>query len=549
MIKRLVRKSFTAIAALSLMTPGLMLTGCGGSSGGSSAGGTPEVVSGTAAVGTPMTGKVSLKDSSTPPLQKSTDINETDGSFAIDVTSMKAPFVLQAKGSVDGTEYTLHSFAEGTGTANINPLSNAIVASAAGDDDPSDVFEKAHSDKNHKIKTNFAKTVSTLLAKLEPLLKQYRSEHTNPITTRYVSHHLDLDDMYKNVKITIANGILSIINTKTKAVIFSGNVSDIANGIFDGGAVPPVASAPAAPTSLTAVGGAGQMTLSWTTVSDATSYNVYYATTSNVTKTSGTKITSPSNPYIQTGLATGTTYYYIVTAVNSGGESAASTQTSAGTASTPPVATVPAAPTAVSAKGGTNQVTISWPAVSGAASYNIYWSTTTGITKTSGTKVTAATSPYIKTGLIADTAYYFIVSAVNATGEGAASAQVNATAAATPVLDGLALYNANCVSCHGTSKLGKTAAATQGAINANTGGMGYLSTLTTAQVAAIASTTAPVIALDGAALYNANCSGCHGTSKRGKTVAATQGAIVSNRGGMGYLSTLTAAELTAISLY
>ena len=136
---KFVKRSFTAITVFSLMTLGLMLAGCGG---GGSEGVSSEVVSGTAAVGSPLSGQVSLKDSSTPPQQKSTVI-ASDGSFAIDVTDMKAPYVLQAKGSADGTDYKLHSFAEGPGTANINPLSNAIVASAAGDDDPSDVYEKA----------------------------------------------------------------------------------------------------------------------------------------------------------------------------------------------------------------------------------------------------------------------------------------------------------------------------------------------------------------------------------------------------------------------
>ncbi|MDO9308176.1 MAG: fibronectin type III domain-containing protein, partial [Deltaproteobacteria bacterium] len=201
----------------------------------------------------------------------------------------------------------------------------------------------------------------------------------------------------------------------------------IANGIFDGGSLPPAPSVPAAPNGLTAVGGTGQVTLSWTSVSNATSYNLYYATTAGVTKTSATKISSVSTPYVQAGLAAGTTYYYIVTAVNSSGESAASAQASAGTASTPPVPTLPAAPTGVTATGGTNQVTLTWGAVSGATSYNVYYATTGGVTKVNGTKITSATSPAVLNGLTAGSAYYCIITAVNSAGEGAASVQVAAT--------------------------------------------------------------------------------------------------------------------------
>lgn len=419
---KLVKRSFAAITAVSLMTLGLMIAGCGGGSGGVSS----EVVSGTAAVGAPLSGQVSLKDSASPPQQKSTVI-ASDGTFSIDVTGMKAPYVLQANGSADGVTYKLNSFSEGSGTANINPLSDVIVASAAGDDNPSDVYEHSDSDKNHKIKTNLAKTVSILLNKLEPLLKQYSANHTNPITSRYIVNHIDLDDMFDKVSITVSNGILSIVNKKTHAVIFTGKISDIANGIFDGGALPPTGTAPATPTGLTAVGGTGQVTLSWTSVSNATSYNVYYATTTGVTTTSGTKLASVANPYVQTGLTAGTTYFYVVTAVNSTGESAASAQASAGTASTPPLPTVPAAPVGVTATGGTKQVTLSWSAVSTAASYNVYYATTSGVTKTTGTKLTKVTSPAVQTGLAAGTTYYYIVTAVNSAGEGADSIQVAAT--------------------------------------------------------------------------------------------------------------------------
>lgn len=421
-MKQLVKRSFAAITALSLMTLGLMLAGCGGGGGGVSS----QVVSGTAAVGAALSGQVNLKDSSSPAKQRTAVIG-SDGSFAIDVTGMTAPYVLQAVGTAGGNSYKLHSFAEDKGTANINPLSDVIVASAAGDDNPSDVYEKCDSDKNRRIKNNLAQTVSTILAKLQPLLKQYSSENTNPITARYIVNHLGLDDMFDNIKITVVSGTLSIINAKTGAVIFSGKVTDIANGIFDGGALPTPPALPAVPAGFTAVGGTGQVTLTWTSVSNATSYNVYYSTTSGVTTTSGTKIAAATSPYVQTGLTAGTTYFYIVTAVNSAGESAASAEASTSTASAPPIPTVPAAPAGEIATGGTNQVTLSWSAVSTATSYNVYYSTASGVTKSNGTKISNATSPMVQTGLTAGTTYYYIVTAVNSAGEGAASVQVAAT--------------------------------------------------------------------------------------------------------------------------
>ncbi len=424
-MKGLMKRAMAAITTLSLLSIGLMLAGCGSS--GDSGGISSQVVGGTASVGAPLAGQVSLKDSSDTPQVKTTVIGN-DGSYAIDVTDMKAPYIIQAKGSADGANYTLYSYADGTGTANINPLSNVIVASAAGVDDPAEVYNKDDSDTRKRISSNISATINTLLAKIQPLLVRYNANHTNPITGKYIANHLELDEMFDNVKITVSNGILSIINAKTSAVIFSGKVTDIANGNFYPGNVPAVPAVPAAPAGLGAVGGANQVTLSWSASTNATAYNVYYATTPGVTTTSGTKIANATSPYVQSGLASGTTYYYIVTAVNSVGESAASVQASAGTnAVQTPVPSVPAAPQGVMAVGGTNQATISWPAVSGATSYNIYYSTQSGVTTANGTKIANATSPAVQSGLASGTTYYYIVTALNNSGEGAASVQVAAT--------------------------------------------------------------------------------------------------------------------------
>jgi mono/diheme cytochrome c family protein len=248
----------------------------------------------------------------------------------------------------------------------------------------------------------------------------------------------------------------------------------------------PPPTVPAAPTGITATGAANQATVAWAATTGATSYNMYWSTASGVTTTSGTRIAGVSSPYVHTGLAASTAYFYIVTAVNSAGESGPSIQAS--TTTSAPAATVPAAPVGVSATGGAKQVSVAWSAVSGATSYNLYWSATSGVTIATGTKVTGASSPSVKAALADNTAYFFIVTAVNSSGESVASAQVTATTSAAAI-DGAALYTADCSGCHGSlassSKRGSSASAISGAIAANRGGMGSIS-LTPAQIAAIA---------------------------------------------------------------
>lgn len=74
-----------------------------------------------------------------------------------------------------------------------------------------------------------------------------------------------------------------------------------------------------------------KITIRWTPVEGATSYNIYWSKKPGVSKASGNKISNVKNPYTHKDLIPGTTYYYIVTAVNRYGESVQSLETEATT--------------------------------------------------------------------------------------------------------------------------------------------------------------------------------------------------------------------------
>ena len=105
-----------------------------------------------------------------------------------------------------------------------------------------------------------------------------------------------------------------------------------------GGNTPPGTTIPATPSGLQASPGNAQVSLAWAAGVTATSYNVKRSTT-----TGGpyTKISSPTaTNFTDTGLANGTAYFYVVSALNSAGESANSAQASATPANTPVDVTV-----------------------------------------------------------------------------------------------------------------------------------------------------------------------------------------------------------------
>jgi len=88
---------------------------------------------------------------------------------------------------------------------------------------------------------------------------------------------------------------------------------------------------------------------------------------------------------------------------------------------------LPASPSGLSATAGDKSVTLSWDSVSGANSYNIYYSTSSGVTATNGTKLSGKTSPFIHSGLTNGTTYYYAVATVNSVGESGISAEKSAT--------------------------------------------------------------------------------------------------------------------------
>ena len=161
---------------------------------------------------------------------------------------------------------------------------------------------------------------------------------------------------------------------------------------------------------MTVTAGNNQVTISWGAVATATSYNIYRSTTAGQ---QGTSVgTSTSASFVDTTAVNGTAYFYQVTAVNAGGEGQASTQSTSVTPTAPIV--LPAVPGGVAATLAAGQVTVTWTAVTGATSYNVYRSTTQG---SQGTLLgSSATTNFVDGTVVGGTTYYYQVAAVNSAG-------------------------------------------------------------------------------------------------------------------------------------
>jgi fibronectin type 3 domain-containing protein len=177
------------------------------------------------------------------------------------------------------------------------------------------------------------------------------------------------------------------------------------------GTVPP-------PTNLIVTSGNGQLSLAWNAAQGVTSYNIYRGTTAGGEGSVPIATGVLSTAYTDTGLSSGTTYYYKVTAVLSGVESVTSNEALA--------TTVPAAPPSPMATGGYERVNLSWGAVPGAVSYRIYRANASGAEGGTPVATGVASTSFVDSGLNDGLPYYYQITAVSSGGEGSRSVEVSA---------------------------------------------------------------------------------------------------------------------------
>lgn len=202
-------------------------------------------------------------------------------------------------------------------------------------------------------------------------------------------------------------------STVTNGVTYSYTVAAInalgSSAESSSASVTPAALVLSAPTGLAASAGNAQISLSWTAVANATSYEIY--------RNSTLLGTSATASYVDRTAVNGTAYSYAVKAINGGTASALSNSVTA-TATAPTLA----APTGVSATAGDAQVSITWTAVSGATSYQVLRN---GVLIASPT-----TNAHIDTGVVNGTTYSYTIKAVNGTSTSVASSAATATPSA-----------------------------------------------------------------------------------------------------------------------
>ena len=603
-----------------------MIAGCGG--GGATGPAAVNIVTGVAATGAPVAGIVYLKDSSPTPTEL-TASTASDGSFAFNAAGLTPPFIIK---TTSGST-TLYSLATESGIVNITPLTTMALAQAANGANLYTLYNSHVQSDINSVAAKMPAAVKAVQAALAPLMNSF-GVTTDILNGQFSANHTGMDALLDAISVSISTGTVSVANKQNGAVIFTAPCTNIAAGSVVAANMPMPTLAPATASPGNALytakcagchgdltnsnlkgratvalaqgaigsnlGGmgmlsgisAGDIQTIIDTISTAATAQQGATNTPAPTPSAGPAVVDGAALYaancagchgaLATSRKQGATAVRLQNAIsgNVGGMgflsklSAAENQAIVASLNPPVTSTAPATGT-TQAPGQTTTpstgTTSPAPVPDGATLYSTNCAGCHGPLATSAKQ--GITIARLQAGIAANatTGMGFLSSLTVSEIQAIVTALTPATPTPTPspvppptTLDGAALYASYCGSCHGalasSAKAGASASLIQAGITGNFGGMGSLSSLSAAQISAIETALAtvtpppqapPSTTPDGAALYTSKCAGCHGalasSNKGGATATLIQTGISSNLGGMGSLSTLTPAEISAIA--
>ncbi|TSK08627.1 MAG: hypothetical protein FPO08_04810 [Geobacter sp.] len=169
-----------------------------------------------------MTGTVFLQDANMTEMTKT--IDSQTGAFSFDVSGKTAPYMLRAG--------SLYSMASGTGRANINPMTNLIVAQMGGFTNMSSMnafFANPTKTGMNAMVANMAAAKLIVRQQMQPLMNRYGVADADPMSDPFTVGQ-GMDRMFDDVKMSIdSNGNITMMYSNGTTV-YTGPMGNMAAG-------------------------------------------------------------------------------------------------------------------------------------------------------------------------------------------------------------------------------------------------------------------------------------------------------------------------------
>ena len=196
----------------------VLLVACGGGGGTSTPAGPS--LSGLAATGAAVHGRIFLKDAAGHELQTDT----VDGTFSFALTGLTAPYLLRAQWDAGSGVQRLYSFASGPGTANITPLSQMVVSAAAGTTALDALYDGANASRMASLASALPGASASLQSSLKTVLAQYSVAGLDLISGQFSADHTGLDALLDNVSLSVEANTVTLKRKLGGAVVSQANV-------------------------------------------------------------------------------------------------------------------------------------------------------------------------------------------------------------------------------------------------------------------------------------------------------------------------------------
>jgi len=213
------KRTLAVLFCLAMAACGGGGSGDGASVGAATGGATPvfaaQTVSGIAATGVAIAGRIFLKDAA----GSERFVDTTDGTFSVSTAGLTPPYMLKAEWSANGMTQRLYSFSTGDGTVNITPLTQLAVVAAVGSSTLDAIYAAPGSATLASIAGTLPGTLSILKAELKPLLAKYAATGVDLMAGKFATDHTGMDALLDSITISFTGSTVTIANLDGSTVL------------------------------------------------------------------------------------------------------------------------------------------------------------------------------------------------------------------------------------------------------------------------------------------------------------------------------------------